>query len=100
MPAIDLQMMPFLVQRGIVGPFFFENEQREAITVNCDRYGAMLNEFLFTKIEKEDIITFVFNRTVLHATQPKLLSMFCTLSLKIPLSAAKLMSFDHLKAAI
>ena len=41
--------------RGIAGPFFFENEQGEAVTVNCDRYRAMLNEFLFTKIEEEYI---------------------------------------------
>ena len=41
--------------RGIIGPFFFENEQGEAVTVNGDRYQAMLNEFLFTKIEEEDI---------------------------------------------
>ena len=41
--------------RGIIGPFFFENEQGEAVTVNGDRYRAMLNEFLFTKIEEEDI---------------------------------------------
>ena len=34
--------------RGINGPFFFENEQGESITVNGDRYQAMLNEFLFT----------------------------------------------------
>ena len=40
---------------GIIGPFFFENEQREAVTVNDDRYRAMLIEFLFTKIEEEDI---------------------------------------------
>ena len=33
----------------------FENEQGEANTVNGDRYRAMLNELLFTKIEKEDI---------------------------------------------
>ena len=38
--------------RGIIGPFFFENEQGVAVTVNGDRYRAMLNEFLFTKIEK------------------------------------------------
>ena len=31
---------------------FFENEQGEAVTVNGDRYWAMLNEFLFTKIHK------------------------------------------------
>ena len=32
-----------------------ENEQGEAVTVNGDRYWAMLNEFLFTKIEEENI---------------------------------------------
>ena len=36
-------------------PFFFDNEQREAVTVNVDRYRAMLNEFLLTQIEEEDI---------------------------------------------
>ena len=41
--------------RGIIGPFFFENEQVMAVIVNCDLYGGMLNEFLFTKIEVEDI---------------------------------------------
>ena len=61
--------------RGIIGPFFFENEQGEAVTVNGDRYRAMLNKFLFTKIEEEDIGNIV-------------------------LSAAKLMSFGHLGAAI
>ena len=35
--------------------FFFENEQGEVVTVNGDRYRAMLYEFLFTKIEEEDI---------------------------------------------
>ena len=39
--------------RGIIGQFFFENEQGVAVTVN--RYRTMLNEFLFTKIEEEDI---------------------------------------------
>ena len=41
--------------RGITGLFFFENEQREAVTVSGDRYRSMLNEFLFTKIEEKDI---------------------------------------------
>ena len=35
--------------------FFFENEQGEAVAVNGDHYRTMLNEFLFTKIEEEDI---------------------------------------------
>ena len=41
--------------RDITGPFFFENDQEEAITVNSDSYWDMLNEFLYTKIEEEDI---------------------------------------------
>ena len=41
--------------RGIFGPFFFENEQGEAVTVNGDSYRVMLNKYLFTKIEEQDI---------------------------------------------
>ena len=41
--------------RGIIGPFFFENEQGDAVTVNGDHYRAMLNKFLFTKIKEEHI---------------------------------------------
>ena len=85
-----------LWSRSTIGTFFYENNQGEAATVNGDRYRAMLNEFLFTKIEEEDI----GNRTELRATQPKLYSMFCALFLKIALSAAKLMLFGHLWAAI
>ena len=40
---------------GIIEQFFFKNEQGEAVTVNGVRYRAMLNEFLFTKIEEKDI---------------------------------------------
>ena len=36
-------------------PYFLENEQGEVVTVNGDRYRAMLNEFFFTKIKEEDI---------------------------------------------
>ena len=35
--------------RGIIGSFFIENEQLEAVTVNGDRYRAMLNEFFIHK---------------------------------------------------
>ena len=70
-------------------PFFFENEQGETVTVNGDRYRNMLNKFLFTKIEEEDI----GNRMALN-------SMFCAMFLKIALSAAELMSFDHLGTTI
>ena len=76
--------------RGIIGLFFLENEQLEAI--NGDRYRAMLNEFLFTKIEEEVLATFG------STGQPKLHSMFCALFLKIALWAAELLSIDHLGA--
>ena len=75
-----------IFSRGIIGSFFFENEQGEPVADNGDRYRAMLKEFLFTKIEEEDI---GFNRTALLATQPKLYSMFCALFLEIALSAAE-----------
>ena len=70
--------------RGIIGLFFFEDEQGVAVTVNGGRYRAMLNEFSSQKFKI--LATFGFKRTALHATQPKLHSMFCTLFLKIPLS--------------
>ena len=87
--------------RGIIGPYFFENEQGEAVTVSGDRYRAMLNEFLFTKkLKRRILVTFNFNRTARRATQPKLHSMFCALFLKIALSAAEQMSFGLLGALI
>ena len=67
--------------RGIIEPFFFENEQGAAVTVNGKCYRARLKEFLLTKINRRILATFGFNRTVLRATQPKLHSMFCALFL-------------------
>ena len=40
---------------GIIRPFFFENEQGAAVTVNSERYHTILNEFLFPKIEEDDM---------------------------------------------
>ena len=79
-----------ILSRGIIGPFFFESEQREVITVNSDRYRK----------KRRILATFGFNSTALLPTQPKLHTMFCALFLKISLSAAELMSFGHLGAAI
>ena len=69
--------------RCIIGSFFFGNEQGEAVTVNGDRYRAMLNEILFTKIEEEDIGNIWFQQD--GATSH---------------TAAELMSFGHLGVAI
>ena len=52
---------------GIIGPFFFENEQGVAVTVNGERYRAMLNEFLLPKFEEEDTDNIWFQqRTLTH----------------------------------
>ena len=53
--------MQILVQRHNWA-IFCENEQGEAVTVNGDRYRAMLNEFLFTKIEEKDICSIWFQK--------------------------------------
>ena len=74
--------------RGIFGPFFFENEQKEAFTVNGDRFGPCWKNFCSQKLKRRILATFGFNRTAPPATQPKLHSMFCVLFLKIALSAA------------
>ena len=57
--------------RGIIRQFFFKNEQGEAVIVNGDCYRAMLNEFLFTKIEEEDIgnIWFKQNGAMCHTAE-------------------------------
>ena len=57
--------------RGIIGRLVFKNEQGEAVTDNGDHYRAMLNEFLFSKIEEEDIGNIWFQQdSALRATQP------------------------------
>ena len=47
--------MRILVHGGIIVPFFFENEQGAAVKANGERYRAILNEFLFQKIEENDM---------------------------------------------
>ena len=57
--------------RDIIGHFFFESVEGEAFTVNGDRYRTMLNVFLFTKIEEEDIgkIWFQQNGATCHTAE-------------------------------
>ena len=72
----------------MIGLFFFENEQGEAVAI-----------FYSQKLKKTILAPFGFNRTALRAAQPHQHSMFCALFLKMALVAAEL-SFDHLGAAI
>ena len=82
--------------RGII---FFENERVEAVPVNGDRYRAMLNEFLLTKIEEGDIGRIWFQQNGATCHTAKAILDVCALFLKITLSAAELMSFRHFGAA-
>ena len=86
--------------RSIIGQFFFENKQGEGVTVNRDRYRAMLNEFLFTKIEEEDIGNIWFQQEGATCHIANLHSMFCAMFMKITLSDARLMWFGHFEAVI
>jgi len=36
--------------RGVTGPYFFEDEDRKAITVTSQRYTEMISEFLFPNL--------------------------------------------------
>ena len=62
--------------------------------------GPCWTNFCLQKLKRRILAKFGYNRTALRATQPNLHSRFCPLILKIALSAAELMSFSHLGAAI
>ena len=62
--------------------------------------GSCWTYFSSQKLKRRIVATFGFNRTALRATQPKLHTMFYAMFLKTALSAAELMSFGHLGAAI
>ncbi|KYM81653.1 Major facilitator superfamily domain-containing protein 6, partial [Atta colombica] len=56
---------------GIIGLFFFENEQGAAVIVNGERYRAMLNEFLLLKFEEEDTDDIWFQQDGAPENRPK-----------------------------
>ena len=68
--------------RSIIESFFFENEQGESDTVNDDRYRAMFQQ----------------DGATCHTAEATL--DVCALFWKIAFSAAELMSFGHIGAAI
>jgi len=42
-------------QLGIIGPYFFENEREEGVTINSERYLGMLQEFLIPHLEENEV---------------------------------------------
>ena len=57
---------------GIIGPYFFRNEEGAAVTVNGVRYRHILNTFFFPKMQELNIDISWFqqdcNRMVLRST--------------------------------
>jgi hypothetical protein len=61
----ELHVKPLHSQRGtvwsgilafyIIGPFCFEDETGDAVTVASDRYVHMVNEFLLPELRRRDI---------------------------------------------
>lgn len=40
---------------GVIGPYFFEDDQGATVTVNSERYGRMLTDFFWHEIEGMDL---------------------------------------------
>ncbi|GFX15380.1 uncharacterized protein TNCV_3303091 [Trichonephila clavipes] len=40
---------------GIIGPYFFKNDESHNVTVNGDRYRAMITNFFILKLNNHDV---------------------------------------------
>lgn len=47
---------------GIIGPYFFENEEEVALTVNGERYRAMIKNFFWTAVNGIDLTNVWFQQ--------------------------------------
>ena len=50
------------MENGIIGPYYFENENNQAVTVNGQRYKDMLNNFLIPAIERMNLEDLYFQQ--------------------------------------
>lgn len=59
---------------GIIGPYFFENDEGDTVTVNGDRYGKMLTDFFLPAIEPMDTDDMWFQQdgATCHTTRPNM----------------------------
>ena len=48
-------MVHSLVRFGMIGPYIFENDDKMTVTVNSERYGLMITDFLLSAIEEYDL---------------------------------------------
>ena len=40
---------------GVIGPYFFENDEGNAVTVNFERYRSMMENFFWPELAKMDL---------------------------------------------
>jgi len=53
---------------GVIGPYFFQNEAGNAVTVNGVRYRNMITEFMWPQLDGMDMEGMWFNRTAQPVT--------------------------------
>ncbi|GFV79846.1 DUF4817 domain-containing protein [Trichonephila clavipes] len=54
---------------GIIGPYFFKNDEGHNVTVNGDRYRAMITNFFIPELNNHDVQEVWFQqKTVQHVT--------------------------------
>ncbi|GFU27147.1 putative transposable element [Trichonephila clavipes] len=54
---------------GIIGPYFFKNDEGHNVTVNGDRYRAMITNFFIPELNNHDVRSCGSNKTAQHVTQ-------------------------------
>ncbi|GFV69906.1 transposable element Tc3 transposase [Trichonephila clavipes] len=47
---------------GIIGPYFFKNDESHNVTVNGDRYGAMITNFFIPDLNNHDVLELWFQQ--------------------------------------
>ncbi|EFN63948.1 hypothetical protein EAG_14216, partial [Camponotus floridanus] len=57
---------------GVIGPYFFENDEGITVTVNSQRYGRMITNFFWPEIEDMDLENMWFQQdgATSHTTRP------------------------------
>ena len=47
---------------GVIGPYFFENDDVRAVTINGNRYQEMITDFFWHELENMDLVNMWFQQ--------------------------------------
>ncbi|GFV03638.1 uncharacterized protein TNCV_1875861 [Trichonephila clavipes] len=61
---------------GIIGPYFFKNDEGHNVTVNGDRYRAMITNFFIPELNNHDVQELWFHKSLVYADKPQTLDHF------------------------